>query len=195
MLAPVLPRLALVAFTFCQPLLINRFLSFLQNPEESMNIGFGLIGAFGVVYFGIAISSGFYWHRIFRFVTTVRGTYVSAIYRKTTQISITDLDNVAAVTLMSTDVERIMLGLQRIHEIWANLVQVALSTWLLQRELGVACFPPLVIAIGEYSLLDDEESNTDCRPVLRKWSCSVVPCFFSWATPIEVGGSNSETSW
>lgn len=80
----------------------------------------------------------------------VRGSLVSSIYYKTTEISITALDNSAAVTLMSTDVERIEMGLRDTHELWANIVQVGLATWLLQRELGLACLVPIVIAVCEY---------------------------------------------
>lgn len=76
----------------------------------------------------------------------IRGSLVSAIYHKTTSISITALNNSAAVTLMSTDVDRIELGLRYVHELWANVVQIGLATWLLQRELGLACIAPIVIA-------------------------------------------------
>lgn len=76
---------------------------------------------------------------------------MAAIYRKTTEISITALDNSAAVTLMSTDVERIVLGLRSIHEIWANAIQVGVATWLLQRELGLSCIAPIAVAIGKSS--------------------------------------------
>jgi ATP-binding cassette, subfamily C (CFTR/MRP), member 1 len=77
----------------------------------------------------------------------IRGSLVSSIYHKTTEISITALDNSAAVTLMSTDIERIELGIRLTHELWANLIQVGLATWLLQRELGLACIVPIVIAV------------------------------------------------
>jgi ATP-binding cassette subfamily C (CFTR/MRP) protein 1 len=66
-----------------------------------------------------------------------RGALVSAIYRKTFVIGINSLDNSAAVSLMSTDTERIMVGLIFLHEVWANLVQVGLATWLLSIEVGV----------------------------------------------------------
>jgi hypothetical protein len=47
----------------------------------------------------------------------LRGTLVGAIYAKTTEVSITALDNSAAVTLMSTDVERIIGGLEGFHDL------------------------------------------------------------------------------
>jgi ATP-binding cassette subfamily C (CFTR/MRP) protein 1 len=55
---PILPRLAQVAFTLCQPLLLRRLLSYLANrgDKESFNIGYGLIGAYAVVYISMAVS-------------------------------------------------------------------------------------------------------------------------------------------
>ena len=77
----------------------------------------------------------------------IRASLISSIYNKTTEISITALDNSAAVTLMSTDIERIVQGLMIFHELWANFIQIGLGTWLLQRELGLACLAPVVIAV------------------------------------------------
>lgn len=100
----------------------------------------------------LQISAAFYSHRNYRFVTIIRGSLVTAIYRKTTEISLTALDNSAAVTLMSTDVERIVNGLKMMHEFWADLVQVSISTYLLQRNLGVACVAPIAVSIGRFRL-------------------------------------------
>jgi ATP-binding cassette, subfamily C (CFTR/MRP), member 1 len=80
----------------------------------------------------------------------IRGSLVTTIYRKTTEISLTALDNSAAVTLMSTDVERIVNGMRLMHEFWANLIQVFIATYLLQRELGVACVAPIAVSIGGF---------------------------------------------
>ncbi|KAF3490889.1 ABC multidrug transporter [Arthroderma uncinatum] len=56
-------------------------------------------------------------------------------------------DPKAAVTLMSTDVERIIFGLRSFHEFWANTLQAGLLAYLLERQLGVAFIVPLVVAI------------------------------------------------
>lgn len=101
----------------------------------------------------VQVSTAFYSHQNYRFVTMIRGALVTAIYRKTTEISLTALDNSAAVTLMSTDVERIVLGLRSMHEFWANLLQVGIATYLLQQELGVACVAPVALSIGKSHLL------------------------------------------
>ena len=55
LLLPAIPRLVLIGFTFCQPLLVRRFLSFLQSEEQDVNIGKGLIGGYALVYLGIAV--------------------------------------------------------------------------------------------------------------------------------------------
>jgi ATP-binding cassette subfamily C (CFTR/MRP) protein 1 len=45
------------------------------------------------------------------------------------------------------------------HEFWANLIQVVIATYLLQREIGVACVAPIAISIGKYLLQPSGDSN------------------------------------
>lgn len=90
----------------------------------------------------------------YRFVTSVRGSLVSMIYTKTTDLSITALNESAAVTLMSSDVETICQGLANVHEIWAVPIELVIALYLLDRQLGVAFFAPaLVAAISTISIL------------------------------------------
>lgn len=56
LLLPVLPRLAFLGFTFCQPLFIERLLAHLSEPKIGNNIGYGLIAASVLIYSGVAIS-------------------------------------------------------------------------------------------------------------------------------------------
>lgn len=149
LLTPIVPRLALIGFTFSQPFLINRVLKWLETPTNatSAHNGYGLIGATALIYTGIAISTSWYWHRHQRALTMVRGMLVSAIFKRTTELSITALDNSAAVTLMSTDIERIQGGCRDLHEIWANVIEAGLASWLLERELGLAFLAPIIVVI------------------------------------------------
>jgi ATP-binding cassette subfamily C (CFTR/MRP) protein 1 len=78
----------------------------------------------------------------------VRGALVTIIYRKTTEISIAALDNSAAVTLMSTDVERIISGFRSLHEVWANVFQIGFSVWILEQQIGAACVGPVAVCLG-----------------------------------------------
>ncbi|TKW50551.1 hypothetical protein CTA1_9035 [Colletotrichum tanaceti] len=136
LLAVILPRIFLLGFTICRPLVLNRFLDFLQNTPEDVSYGYGLIGAYGFVYLGISISSSFYWHKAFRSLAMLRGILVTAVYSKTTELRVAPGDNSAAVTLMSTDIDAIIRAWREVHEFWANTIQIALATWLLSTRLG-----------------------------------------------------------
>ncbi|KAF2808068.1 P-loop containing nucleoside triphosphate hydrolase protein [Mytilinidion resinicola] len=169
LILPVFPRLALLGFTLCQPLLVGRLLDFLHKSDhqKSINIGYGLVGAYAVVYFGMAVSNSLYSHRSFKFLTMLRGTLVSAIYTKTTEIGISALDDSAAVTLMSTDVERLVKGLRGMHDLWANTIQFILATWLLGEKLGWACVAPIIVTIVSAAITLRLSSTTQKRQL--KW--------------------------
>ena len=97
------PRLCLIGFRYAQPFLLSRTVDFASSPDEPDSIGWGLTGAFGLVFVVMAVSNGSYEHMTYRFVTMVRGTLVSMIYAKAVDLSITALDESAAVTLMASD--------------------------------------------------------------------------------------------
>ncbi|KAG8630868.1 hypothetical protein KVT40_000008 [Elsinoe batatas] len=145
----VLPRIALLGLTLCQPLLLRRLLSYLQAGavNRDANTGYGLIGAYGVVYVGIALVSALYWHRQFRFLTMMRGILTTAIYKKALELEINAEDRAASVTLMSTDVQRIIRGFLDIHDMWANIIQVGVASYLIETQLGTAFVGPLAVAI------------------------------------------------
>ncbi|KAM0416170.1 hypothetical protein ACHAPD_005085 [Fusarium lateritium] len=145
--AVIVPRLALLAFTICQPLILNRLLVFLGDASQPINIGYGLIAAYGLVYTGIALSQALYWHRNARSVTLLRGVLVSAVFSKVTELSTTATDDSAAVTLMSSDVDVIVRAIREIHEFWANIIQLAIATWLLSTHIGYAASGPIIISL------------------------------------------------
>ncbi|KAJ5972718.1 multidrug resistance protein [Penicillium vulpinum] len=149
--APVSPRLLLIAFTVSQPLCLRRFIQYLQaDPEKGVNVGYGMIGAYFLIYVGIAISTGFYWASWFRSLALIRSMLMTAIFEKTLQSPASVATEKAAVTLMSTDVDRIINGLREIHELWANLLQIIIATYLLETELQYACIAPAVTALGSF---------------------------------------------
>ncbi|EXF81101.1 hypothetical protein CFIO01_08197 [Colletotrichum fioriniae PJ7] len=146
---PIIPRLCQMGFKFCQPLMIESLLNYLQKPVGASppNKGYGYIGAAFLTYIGMATSSSIYWYFQERFVHMARGILASAVYRKTTVISLSAADDSAALTLMNADVERVKNGFQPIHEYWANTIEVALACWLLQRQIGAAFVAPVVVVI------------------------------------------------
>lgn len=172
MLTAVVPRLCLIGFNYSQPFLINRIIDFVGetgNNASSANSGYGLIGATALIYIGIAvcvspplgflsillnlnplqISTAIYKHKTYRVITMIRGALVSIVYSKTLLIQDGAFDNAAALTLMSTDVDRIASSLQNIHEIWANVIELGIAIYLLQRQVGVATVVTVGLVISQ----------------------------------------------
>jgi ABC-type multidrug transport system fused ATPase/permease subunit len=166
LLLPIPLRLALLGFTFCQPLFVEKLLDTLSQPELDAKVGYGFIGASMLIYLGIAISRGLYWylnsitqrpqatplmhvHRYLhhRMRTMVRSILVTETFIKATKARIGTTDDSAAVTLMSTDMERIKRGLRTLHEVWASVIQVALAGWMLYNRLGIVFVAPMGLVI------------------------------------------------
>lgn len=61
LLIPIIPRLALLGFTLCQPLFMERLLDYLSQPTLEPSLGYGFIGASFFIYTGMAISMAIYW--------------------------------------------------------------------------------------------------------------------------------------
>jgi ATP-binding cassette, subfamily C (CFTR/MRP), member 1 len=147
----VFPRACLIAFTYCQPFLINKVIGQVSDTAASrnQNNGYGLIAATFFIYAGIALSRVHYTHAQNRLITKIRGALVSIIYHKTLQLSLTGADTSVALTLMSTDTDRICFVLERINELWAGLIEFAIATFLLERQVGAACVAPAFVGLGE----------------------------------------------
>ncbi|KAK9777262.1 putative ATP-binding cassette transporter [Seiridium cardinale] len=151
LVSAVLPRLALSAFVFCQPFLIDASVSYLTaGAQDNVDEQFGpaLIGAFVLVYLGIAVSRAFYWRQTNRTIASIRSCLIAMIYRHTTGLKATELKDTAIVTLMGTDVERIAQALRLIHELWASILEVGIALWLLQRQMSWAFLVPLIITLA-----------------------------------------------
>ncbi|PQE32692.1 ABC multidrug transporter protein [Rutstroemia sp. NJR-2017a WRK4] len=207
-LISTVPRFCLIGFNFCQPLLINRFTTYLQEPitEKSRNQGYGLVGAYGLVYLGITVrnftnpksfelnaysGTAVYYRLTYRSLIMIRGVLVSAIYLKTTQIGAGELENSAAVTLMSADTERIMFALRQMHEVWGNLIEVGLATWLLYTQVGFASFAPLVIAAGTLTSMKTPACLTGQYSL---WFCLNMAQFESKYPTTRMDGCNTRAS-
>ncbi|KAK3311928.1 ABC transporter [Apodospora peruviana] len=151
LLLSTLPRLCLVGFRFCQPFLVHSVLDYMEHYTDEdpafKNAGYGFIGAAVFIFFGVAVSTALYWYCHERFISMTRGGLVAVIYERLIQLRTVDLNDSAAVTLMSTDIERIRFGLLNLHEFWAVPIEVALASWLLYNQLGVAFVAPLVVVI------------------------------------------------
>ncbi|KAF4774111.1 ABC transporter [Colletotrichum scovillei] len=146
-LSPILPRLCLTVFTFAQPFLINTTVAYVARTSPDANYGRGLIGAWALVYLGIAVSTSVYQYHNFRFATRLRGGLIALLYRHAVHTREVDSGEITAVTLMGTDVERIFGAMSMFHSVWASLLEIAIASWLLGRQLSVACLAPILLVL------------------------------------------------
>lgn len=79
----------------------------------------------------------------------LRGGLDAFIYQRLLQTRTAELGDITPVSLVGTDVERIVNGMQSLHEIWGSLLEVGLACWLLEQQISLACIAPIVLVVGE----------------------------------------------
>ncbi|KAK1708671.1 P-loop containing nucleoside triphosphate hydrolase protein [Colletotrichum acutatum] len=78
----------------------------------------------------------------------VRGGLISLIYDKIVQSPSTQVGDSAAMTLISTDVERICETWHlAVAESWASAIQLAFAVWFLQMQIGLVCVTSVIVAL------------------------------------------------
>lgn len=145
------PRLILLILTLCQPVLADVLLNYLaKSPHQDDHpLRRVLVAAYAFTYIGIAISSALYGYLRARFLTMMRSTLASAVHRKTTTLSLPKASgSQMGLSIISADLYRMNVGFTYLHDVWANLIQISVATYLLQRQLGSACVIPLILAFG-----------------------------------------------
>jgi len=81
----------------------------------------------------------------------LRGALTRLISNKTLVVQDGVFDDSAALTLMSTDIDRIAVSLQNMNEVWARTLEVAIGIWLLAEQLGWIAVLPIVLIVGRLS--------------------------------------------
>lgn len=91
----------------------------------------------------------------------VRGSLVGLIFKHSLTIPVSESGGASeAVSLMSTDMERIQQTLQWVMNIGPNVVQVGLGLWILDRYLGAVIVAPALITIcKDCSILVFQKAN------------------------------------
>ncbi|KAJ5752890.1 ABC transporter integral membrane type 1 [Penicillium odoratum] len=150
LLSAIIPRILLAGFTFCQPFLLSTTIKWMSTPmtAETQRYGHALVGAYALVYTGIAVSTAIYYRQASRLATVVRSGLVALIHEQTLALRGTAGSRSGdAVALMSTDTGRITGTMRSLHEFWASLISVVIAIWLLEIQVYVACVLPAVIAV------------------------------------------------
>ncbi|RAK78057.1 putative ABC multidrug transporter [Aspergillus fijiensis CBS 313.89] len=150
LLANLLPRLCLTGVNYAQPFLVSRVTSFLgqSTTSTSKEVGYGLIAAYGIVYVGIAVMTAMFHHRSYRTVVMVRGGLILLIYDHTLSLNISAPSKGDSLTLINADIDRIGAGLRSFHETWASLLEIGLSLWLLDIQIGVSTVAAAAVVLA-----------------------------------------------
>ncbi|KAI8395666.1 hypothetical protein FOFC_21196 [Fusarium oxysporum] len=150
-LAPIFPRLCYLALTFAQPFLVRRAIDYISKPKTdgSKERGDGLIAAYALVYYGIAFVSSFYEQSAVRATTVVRADLSMRIYQQSLLLDRVVDTGDSSTTMMTADVERVQLGVRKIHDAWASFVSVAIGLWLIEAQLGLAALVTLGLIGGK----------------------------------------------
>ena len=82
----------------------------------------------------------------------VRGGLICLIFDATLHLDGYTAGESAAVTLMSTDIDRIAQGMELSDNLWAAPIEIGIAIFLLERQLGLACLAPVVITISMFDL-------------------------------------------
>lgn len=168
-------RLFLIAFRFTQPFLLQYVIEFVQNDkhggEYRQDIAYSLIAATGLLSVGNAFADGFYKHHIYRGLTMVRGGLVSLICSNSLGVSAAVASEMASLTLIGPDVRVINGAFTGLHDIWANPIEIGLSTFLLYHKLGIGCVGPIATAIFCFILMSQLPKHMG--PAIKAWNVAI----------------------
>ena len=95
------------------------------------------------------VFNGIYYRKVYQSAATIRGGLIANIYKSTLHRRATIEDDSKALTLISADVDRVSNSMKFMHEFWAEPLQVAIATWLLQRRVGVSFVVPIIITLRQ----------------------------------------------
>jgi len=94
-------------------------------------------------------------------MTMIRGSLIAMIYQKMLNLKSSENES-AAMTLMGTDVERIVETWHLLLiESWSNLIQLGIGIWLLEQRLGAVCIAPIIVVLGNISMYLEGDCDED----------------------------------
>ena len=80
------------------------------------------------------------------------------VYSKLLRTRLNTTDQSTALTLMTTDVEKIVETFWRlILDPWSCIMQLGICTYLLYRQLGAVCCVPIIVIFGTSSVFRCEK--------------------------------------
>ncbi|PWN46197.1 P-loop containing nucleoside triphosphate hydrolase protein [Ceraceosorus guamensis] len=166
---PIIPRLIVTAATLAQPFLVSKTLAFAQSSGTATDsptaYGWGLVGAYALIYLVLATSNGQYYWLSAKTMVKMRGALIEIIYAKSLRLHLEAAKRTGggkAANLVSVDVERIVKCVDPLHTLWSGFILIGVGLWILYSQLALVGFvaalfaifialalPPFVSSMGE----------------------------------------------
>ncbi|KAJ5195611.1 uncharacterized protein N7498_009049 [Penicillium cinerascens] len=147
LLSPILPRACFLGLTLAQAFLVETATASVSNPKAAQQSQNALVGAYVLVYLGLAVTYALYRQNSVRAAVAMRASLTDFVFQRLSHLdSAIELAG-SATTLVSADIERIQFGFREVHEIWASLITTAISLFLIERSIGIAMVTALGISI------------------------------------------------
>lgn len=90
------------------------------------------------------IADNFYDQCKIRMKVAMRGSLISTVLHHATLLEPGAKEGSATLTLITTDVNRMMMTVDSIHEFWIIPIEVAVAAWLLAQQVGVGAVGPAI---------------------------------------------------
>ena len=141
------PYVFYIACSVLKPFFVAWLLQFVAaDPKRISDIrGYGLVLGTALAYGFAAIFQCWYSQCLARFSLHLRGFLTTVIYEKSLALRSTGADEDSPVSLMNVDVERVLFGVSKLHDLWGGFVMTIIGLYLLYLQVGWAFLAPLVI--------------------------------------------------
>lgn len=134
-------RLFVTSLRFTQPFLLHQVIVMLGEKDTGPHATakrIGLVAATGFVFLGLPMAQSTFGYLMNRHVTRLRGGLVALMFHKVHRLSENEAKKVAAVTLMTADIDGIAAGVIKCLDIPFSVVEISLGIFILSRFIDVA---------------------------------------------------------
>lgn len=114
---------------------------------------------------------------------------IALIYDKTLTMQAGIADESRSLTLMGTDIDRLVVSLDSLCEAVPRLIELSIGVWLLAEKVGWPCVAPIVLVISKYlSCQTLGAFNLTCPSLHHGFQSADPTC---WRKTASMGCSNS----
>ncbi len=142
---PILPQLLSTGSLLAVPQLVSATIAFAESytsttPDPEQN-GWGLVGAWGLVFLVASVGAGQLVWTIGRAGGKLRGGLIEVIYAKSLRLHVRaahQFGGGSASNLLSVDTERIVKCIAPFHRLWSGIIEIAVGSYLLYLQVGLS---------------------------------------------------------